>query len=663
MPRDYDPQAALLSINTIKTLAMDAVQKANSGHPGTPMGLAEIAFEIWTGYLRYDPKDPHWLGRDRFVLSNGHASMLLYSLLHLAGFDLPMSELENFRQWDSKTPGHPESHLTVGVETTTGPLGQGVGNAVGFALSAKLLEARFGEPFKDVHVYAIAGDGDLMEGVSGEASSIAGHLGLGNLVLFYDDNRITIEGETELAYSDDAGKRYEAYGWFVQHVDGHDRAQIRAALDRARAETSRPSFIVARTHIAHGAPNAHDTAEAHGAPLGEEEIAATKKGLGWNYPKFTVPDEVRALFAQRADDNTKEHQAWSARYDAWRKENDGRAKELDAFLAKTVPTDLYEQLIKAIPEKDDATRNLSNAIQQTVAKLVPSLIGGSADLAPSTKTLIKGSPGVSRNNFAGRNLHFGIREHGMGAICNGMALFGGIIPYGATFLIFSDYMRPSVRLSALMEQQCLWIYTHDSVMLGEDGPTHQPVEQNFALRLIPNLFFVRPADGLEVAAAWTLALGRRHGPTAFALSRQKLPKIARDAGFDPKSVFRGLYTAQEASGGKPDLILVASGSELHLAVGARERLEKTGRKVRVVSAFCLDQFEQEDAAYRDALLPHGVKKVSIEAGRSTPWRAVLGDESLNLGIDRFGASAPDKVLAEKFGLTVDAVTDKIQRWF
>ncbi|HWL84571.1 MAG TPA: transketolase, partial [Polyangiaceae bacterium] len=659
MPRDYDPKAALLSINTIKTLSMDAVQKANSGHPGTPMGLAEIAFEIWTGYLRYDPKDPHWLGRDRFVLSNGHASMLLYSLLHLAGFDLPLSELEKFRQWDSKTPGHPESHWTVGVETTTGPLGQGVGNTVGFGLAAKLLEARFGEPFKDVHVYAICGDGDLMEGVSAEASSIAGHLGLGNITLIYDDNRITIEGETSLAYSDDAGKRYESYGWFVQHIDGHDRAQIRAALDRARAEKSRPSFIVARTHIANGAPNAHDTSEAHGSPLGEEEIAATKKALGWDYPKFTVPDEVRALFADRAADNTKEHQAWSARYEAWRKENDGRAKELDAFLAKTVPADLYEQLLKALPEKDDATRNTSNAIQQTVAKLVPSLIGGSADLAPSTKTLIKGSAGVNKGTFEGRNLHFGIREHGMGAICNAMALFGGIIPYGATFLIFSDYMRPAVRLSAIMEQQCLWIYTHDSVMLGEDGPTHQPIEHYFALRLIPNLFFVRPADQLEVAAAWTLALERRNGPTAFSLTRQKLPKIARDAGFDPKSVFHGLYTAKEASGGKPDLILVASGSELHLATGARERLEKAGRKVRVVSAFCLEQFEKQDAAYREALLPRGVKKVSIESGRSEPWRAILGNDSLNLGIDRFGASAPDKVLAEKFGLTVDAVTNKI----
>jgi transketolase len=662
MPREFDPKAIELSINTIKTLSMDAVQKANSGHPGTPMGLSEIAFEVWTRYLRYDPQDPRWLGRDRFVLSAGHASMLLYSMLHLAGFDLPMSELENFRQWDSKTPGHPESHITAGVETTTGPLGQGVGNAVGFALAAKMSEARFGEPFKDVRVYCLASDGDVMEGVSGEASSIAGHLGLSNLVVFYDDNKITIEGETNLAFSEDVGKRYEAYGWFVQHIDGHDRAQIRAALDRAIAEKTKPSFIVSRTHIAHGAPKAHDTAEAHGSPLGEDEIAATKKGMGWDFPKFTVPDPVRALFAERAADNKKEHEAWKASFEAFCQKNPDKKKELDAFLAKHVPGDLYSELLKAMPEKEDATRNTSNAIQQTVAKLVPSLVGGSADLAPSTKTLIKGSAGISRGEFGGRNLHFGIREHGMGAICNGMALFGGFIPYGATFLIFSDYMRPSVRLSALMEQQALWIYTHDSIFLGEDGPTHQPVEQLWALRMIPNLFVLRPADTLEVAAAWTIALERRHGPSAFALSRQKVPNLKRDAGFDPKSALKGLYTVQEAAGGKPDLVIVATGSELALATGAKERLEKAGRKVRVVSALCIEQFAKQEAAYKEALLPRGVKKVSIEAGRTDPWRALLGEDTLSIGIDHYGASAPDKVLAQKFGLTVDAVSEQIQGW-
>jgi transketolase len=584
-------------------------------------------------------------------------------MLHLAGYDLPLSELQAFRQWGSKTPGHPEHGLTPGVETTTGPLGQGIGNAIGLALGAKLTEARFGEPAKGVRVYCLASDGDVMEGVSGEASSIAGHLGLANLIVVYDDNKITIEGETELAFSEDVGARYEAYGWYVQRIDGHNHAEIRRAFEKAQAETSRPSFIVARTHIANGAPHAHDTAEAHGSPLGKDEIAATKKGMGWDAEKqFFVPEAVYALFKERAADNQKEHDAWSTRVEAWRKANADVAKQYDAWMGKSVPADLYDQLLKALPEKEDATRNLSNAIQQIVAKAVPSLIGGSADLAPSTKTLIKGSGSVARHKFEGRNMHFGIREHGMGAICNGMALYGGIVPYGATFLIFSDYMRPSVRLSALMEQQALWIYTHDSIFLGEDGPTHQSIEQLWALRLIPHLAVVRPADALETAAAWAIALDRKKGPTAFALSRQKLPTIKRDAGFDPKNALKGVYVAQEATGGKPDVILMASGSELHLATGARERLEAKGKKVRVVSALCLETFLAQDETYRDSVLPKGVKKASVEAGRTDPWRAWVGDGGLALGIDHFGASAPDKVLGKEFGFTVDAVTAKVEAW-
>ncbi len=656
-----DPREEL-AIQTVKTLAMDAVQKANSGHPGTPMGLADVTVELFLRFLRYDSKDPSWLGRDRFVLSCGHASMLIYSMLHLAGYDLPLTELEAFRQWDSKTPGHPEHGHTAGIETTTGPLGQGIGNAVGFALASKMMEARFGEPFKGSRVFAICSDGDLMEGVSGEASSLAGHLGLSNLVCIYDDNRITIEGETELAYSDDAGRRYESYGWFVQHVDGHDRNAIRAALERATAETKRPSMIVARTHIANGAPHAHDTAESHGAPLGDEEIAATKKAMGWDRPKFSVPDEVRALFADRSKEPAKDKRDWQRRFDAWKKENGDRAKELEGFLARTVPADIYEQLAAALPGKDDATRGLSGALQQIVAKLVPSLVGGAADLAPSTKTLIKESGSVNVGTFEGRNLHFGIREHGMGAICNGMALYGGFIPYGSTFLIFSDYMRPSVRLAAIMNLQCLWIYTHDSVFLGEDGPTHQPIEQLWSLRLTPNLHVIRPADPLECAAAWAMALERKNGPTAFALSRQKVPTLKRDPGFDPKSVLRGAYVLQEASGGKPDVVIFATGSEVHLATGARERLEKVGIKARVVSAPCLERFAEQDAAYKKSVLPPGTKRVSIEAGRSDPWKMVLGEDALTLGIDRFGASAPDKVLAEKFGLTVEIITAKIEAY-
>ena len=663
MARDYSPKQVELAVNTIKTLAIDGVEKANSGHPGTPMGLANIAFELMTRYLRYDPKDPSWIGRDRFVLSAGHASMLIYSMLHLAGYDLPLEELKNFRQWGSKTPGHPEHMHTPGVETTTGPLGQGVGNAIGFALAAKLKAARFGKVFDAVRTFAICSDGDVMEGVSGEASSLAGHLGLGNLVVIYDDNKITIEGETNLAFSEDVGKRYEAYGWFVQHIDGHDHAQIRTAIDKALAQKDKPSFIVARTHIANGAPNAVDTAEAHGAPLGKEEIALVKKGMGWDVDKhFYVPEEVYALFRERAADNAKDKQAWEAELADWRKAHADLAEQLDKFEARHVPADLYEQLLKVLPEKEDATRNLSNAIQQYVAEKVPSLIGGSADLAPSTKTLIKKSGSIEAKHFEGRNLHFGIREHGMGAICNGLALSGGIIPYGATFLIFSDYMRPSVRLSALGELQCLWIYTHDSIFLGEDGPTHQPIEQLWSLREIPNLAVVRPADALETAAAWAIALSRKKAPTAFALTRQKVPAVKRDDGWDPKNALRGAYIAQEATGGKPDVVLIATGSEVQLAVGARERLEKTGKKVRVVSAPCLEAFEQQDAAYRDAVIPPGTRRVSIEAGVTLPWRRWVGDTGLSIGIDHFGASAPDKVLAQKFGFTVDSVTERVQKW-
>jgi transketolase len=664
---EYDPKTLTLAVDTIKTLSIDGVEKAQSGHPGTPMGLANIAFELFARYMRHDPKDPQWIGRDRFVLSCGHASMLLYSMLHLSGYDLPLSELQNFRQWGSKTPGHPEHGLTPGVETTTGPLGQGVGNAVGMALALKLKQARFGEPYAGARVFCIASDGDLMEGVSAEASSIAGHLALDNLILIYDDNHITIEGDTALAYSDDACKRYESYGWFSQFVDdGHDHAKIRDALDRAlahQAKTPQPCFIRARTHIGYGAPTKHDTASAHGEALGKEEVAGTKKAMGWDPDKtFFVPEAVRALFAGRAKQLAEEHEAWKARHATWRSSNADLAARLEAFEAKTIPAGLYDELLKALPEKDDATRNHSGALEQVVAKLVPSLLGGSADLAASTKTLMKDTSSVGPRKFEGRNFHWGIREHGMGAVCNGMALSGGIVPFGATFLIFSDYMRPSIRLSALMEQQCLWVFTHDSIFLGEDGPTHQSVEQLWALRLIPHLHVVRPADALECAAAWALAMGYRNGPTAFALSRQKLPKIARDAGFDPKDALRGTYVAQDAPGGKPDVVLIATGSELHLAVGAKAKLDAEGKKIRVVSAMCLEAFEKQDAAYRDRVLPKGVRRVSIEAGRTAPWKSIVGDEGLTIGLDHFGASASDKVLGEKFGFTVDAVTARIRAW-
>ncbi len=664
MPRDHDPRTIALAVDTIKGLAIDAVEKANSGHPGTPMGLADIAFELYARYLRHDPRDPAWIGRDRFVLSCGHASMLLYSMLHLSGYDVSLGDIESFRQWGSKTPGHPEHGLTPGVETTTGPLGQGVGNAVGMALALKLKEARFGEPYAGARVFCLASDGDLMEGVSGEASSIAGHLALDNLVLLYDDNHITIEGDTNLAYSEDACKRYEAYGWFSQFVDdGHDHAKIRAAVDRALAEKGRPSFIRVRTHIGHGAPTKHDTKEAHGEPLGKDETAATKKAMGWDPGRtFYVPDAVYGLFKERAAELAAERADWQTRYEAWRAAHGELASGLDAFEKRAVPADIYKQLLAGLPAKDDATRNLMGALEQVVAKAVPSLIGGSADLAGSTKTLIKDVASVGPGKFTGRNMHFGIREHGMGAVCNGMALSGGIIPFGATFLIFSDYMRASVRLSALMEQQCLWVYTHDSVLLGEDGPTHQSIEQLWSLRLIPHLYVVRPADALECAAAWAMALARKAGPTAFALTRQKVPTIARDPGFDPDDAMRGAYVAQDAAGGKPDAVIVATGSEVHLAVGAKAKLEGEGKKIRVVSAPCLEAFAEQEPAYRDRVLPPGVPRASIEAGRTPPWMSIVGTSGLAIGLDHFGASAPDKVLAQKFGLTVDAVTERLRAW-
>ncbi|MGA2449758.1 MAG: transketolase [Polyangiaceae bacterium] len=664
MPREYDSQQTHRCVSTIRGLAIDEVEKAKSGHPGTPMGLADLAFEIFVRYLRHDPKHPQWMARDRFVLSAGHASALLYAMLHLSGYDLPLSELEAFRQWGSKTPGHPERGVTPGVEMTTGPLGQGVGSAIGMALALKLKLARFGEPFAASRVFCVAGDGDMMEGVSAEASSIAGHLGLDNLVLIYDDNHITIEGDTALAYSDDACKRYESYGWFAQFVDdGHDHGKIREALDRALAQKGRPSFIRLRTHIGYGAPHKQDTKEAHGEPLGADEVKATKLAMGFDPDKtFVVPSDVRALFQERAAELAKDYQAWTDWYDQWRGADAERAARLDAFEHAAVASSLYDELFQAVSQKPDATRSMSASIEQVVAKHVPSLIGGAADLAPSTKTLLKDGAHVGPGNFNGRNVHFGIREHAMGAICNGLALSGGIIPFGSTFLIFSDYMRPSIRMSALMGLQCIWIFTHDSIFVGEDGPTHEPIEQISSLRLVPRLFVVRPADAVECAAAWVMALQRRDGPTALILTRQQVPQVQRDPSFEPRDTLKGAYIVQEAAGGTPDAILVATGSELHLAVGAKARLEAEGRKVRVVSAPCLEAFEGQDLDYRERVLPRSVRKASIEAGRTYPWLGIVGADGLMIGVDRYGASAPDKVIAQKFGFTVDAVAEKVRAW-
>jgi len=656
--------AIMLAANTIRVLAAEAVQKANSGHPGMPMGAADYAATLWLRHLRYDPADPQWPNRDRFVLSAGHGSMLLYSLLHLAGYDLPMAELQQFRQYGSKTPGHPEHGETPGIETTTGPLGQGCGNAVGMALAAKLLAARFNRPgfeLIDHRVFAIVSDGDLMEGVASEAASLAGHLKLDNLVYVYDDNQITIEGKTALAFSEDVGRRFEAYGWFVQWIDGHNLAEIERAYQAADAEAERPSLIVARTHIAHGAPHLHDSAKSHGEALGQEEVDATKAALGWPADQqFYVPDEVRELFAARRAELAQAHAAWNELFARYPQEFPEEAALWDAMHGP-VPPDLTEQLLAAVDLKDDATRNHSGVVLQTAAALLPGLIGGSADLAPSTKTLIKDAGDIEAGSFGARNLHFGIREHAMASMLNGMALYGGLIPYGATFLIFSDYMRPSIRLAALMGIRVIYVLTHDSIFVGEDGPTHEPVEHYAALRAIPNLAVIRPADGPETAVAWAVALQRQTGPTALLLTRQTLKTVNADEPFRALGLQRGAYILQDCEGA-PDLVLVATGSEVGLAVQAAASLGAQGRRVRVVSLPCWELFDAQPPEYREQVIPPGARRVAIESGVSQGWCKYIGTEGLMIGVERFGASAPSKVLAEKYGLTAEQVIARIEGW-
>lgn len=655
-----------LSINTIKMLAVDAVEKANSGHPGAPMGLADVSFYLWTKHLRYNPKDPAWPNRDRFVLSCGHASMLIYSLLHLAGYELSLDELKNFRQWGSKTPGHPEYGHTPGVETTTGPLGQGISNAVGMALGAKMAAARFNTPefaLVDHKIWVLASDGDIMEGVQAEAISLAGHWKLGNLIVVYDDNRITIAGESNLSLSEDVGKRYEACGWFVQRIDGHDGAQILAAYEKAAAQTEKPNLIVARTHIGHGAPNKHDSSKAHGEPLGAAEAAATRKALGWPETTFHVPEEVRAVFEARANENRKGYEAWKAGFESWSKKNPQLAAQWKAMQDGALPADLEAQLLEAVNGKVEATRALAGLVQQKAAALVSGLVGGSADLEPSTKTLINGSPSIKAGDFSGRNIHFGVREHGMGSICNGLAYSGGWIPYGSTFLVFSDYMRPAIRLSALCNLQSIWIFTHDSIFLGEDGPTHQPVEHVTALRAIPGLHVIRPADATETALAWAHALRRKNKPTSLILTRQKTTPIARDPAFRPEHFSKGGYIVSDAPGGKPELVLIGTGSELDLCVQTAAECNKQGIKTRVVSMPCMEAFLEQTPTYRDSILPSTARLAAVEAGISWSWNRIVGKDGLAIGIDRFGASAPDKILAEKFGFTAPQVTAKILAWW
>jgi transketolase len=641
-------------INTIKFLAVDGVEKAKSGHPGMPMGCAELTFELFTRHLRYNPRDPKWPNRDRFVLSAGHGSMLLYSMLHLSGYDLPLEELKRFRQIDSKTPGHPESHMTVGVETTTGPLGQGITNAVGMALAGKMLAARFPDQkgLFDFRVFGIASDGDLMEGISHEAASVAGHLGLDNLIFFYDDNHISIDGETELALSDDAQKRFEAYGWFVQRIDGHNGEQIKKALDTAVAQEGRPKLIVARTHIGHGSPNKVDSHNAHGSPLGKDEVSATKKAAGWpEEPTFLIPDEVKKVFHDRAAE-------LKDAYDAWQKQAAPLKEKIATFVEPSPPIDLFDKLFakaKELSGKPEATRSLAGKIEQVAAQLCPWLIGGSADLNPSTNTYIEGSPSIARGKYEGRNIHYGVREHAMASINNGIAVTSGFVPFGSTFLIFSDYMRPAVRLAALSHLQNVFVFTHDSIFLGEDGPTHQPIEQLASLRLIPNLRVVRPADVFECAAAWAYAIERKDLPTAIVLTRQKLAPIGEPK--DPRAVLRGAYRVEDPK--DATLTIVATGSEVHVAVAAAKLL--ADQRVRVISAPCLEALE-DSGKWDEVFGTEDIPRVSIEAGRTNGWKHVVGPKGLTIGIDDYGNSAPDKDLAERYGLTPDAVAKKIATW-
>lgn len=659
------PARTALAVNTIKMLAVDAVEQAKSGHPGMPMGAAHYAFTLWARYLHHNPKDPAWPNRDRFVLSAGHGSMLLYALLHLSGYDLPLEELQRFRQLGSRTPGHPEYGVTPGVETTTGPLGQGIANAVGMAIAARMAAARYNtadHAIVDHYVYAIVGDGDLMEGVTAEAASLAGHLGLGNLIVFYDDNRITIEGSTDLTFTEDRAKRFEAYGWQVLDIDGHDCAAAAGAIEEAQRETERPTLIVARTRIAHGSPNKVDTASAHGEPLGAEEVAATRRALGWTLEPFAVPEEVRDLFARRAVELERDYRAWQDTLRAWAAANPALAAERERDLCKALPDDLEEQLLASLPVEPNATRRLSGTVLQKVAEIAPYVVGGSADLAPSTSTLIQGAGDVGPGAFAGRNLRFGVREHGMGAILNGMALYGGFIPYGATFLSFVDYMRPPIRLACLMGVQVIYVLTHDSIFVGEDGPTHQPVEQIASLRLLPRMTVLRPADGPEVAAAWALALRYQTGPTALILTRQGVPAIARDRPFDLAAFNRGGYIVGETPERSPDVVLVATGSELHLAVETRALLEEAGYAVRVVSLPCRARFLQQSVIYRAEVIPPAARKVVIEAGVRFGWDRVVGPNALCITQEDYGASAPAAVLREAFGFTPEKIAQRVLAW-
>ena len=665
-----DTALDLLCINTVRTLSMDAVQQADSGHPGTAMALAPLAYVLWRDHLRFHPANPDWWDRDRFVLSAGHACMLLYSVLYLTGYDLALDDLKRFRQWGSKTPGHSERGVTPGVEATTGPLGQGVGNAVGMAIAEAHLAAVFNRPghtIIDHFTYFLASDGDLMEGISHEACSLAGHLKLGKLIGFYDDNHITIDGDTALAFSDDTARRFEAYGWHVERVaDGNDLVALDRAIRAAKSAADRPSLVIVRTHIAYGSPNKQDTADAHGAPLGADEIKLTKQNLGWpSLEPFHVPPEALANWREAGERGAPLETEWNGRWAAYRAAHPAAAAELERRLTAggRLPEG-WDADVPAFTPKDGAiaTRAASHKVLNAIAPKVPELIGGSADLTGSNLTDIKGGGVFSASNRAGRNFHFGVREHAMGAVLNGMAYHGGLIPYGGTFLIFSDYMRPSIRVAALTHLRPIYVLTHDSIGLGEDGPTHQPIEHLASLRAMPNATVIRPSDATETAEAWRAAVRHHGGPVAIVLTRQKLPIVDR-AKYAPANGLRlGGYVLVDAPDGKPDVILMASGSEVELILAAYEQLTANGQKLRAVSLPCFEFFAAQPEEYRNAVLPPDVPlRIAVEAAAPHSWYRWVGPRGVVLGIERFGASAPYQRIYKELGLTVERVVEEATR--
>ena len=678
-----DRELENLCINTIRILSADAVQNANSGHPGMPMGAAAMAYALWTRFLKHNPKNPHWVDRDRFVLSAGHGSMLLYSMLHLTGYDLSLDDLKRFRKWHSKTPGHPERGDTPGVEVTTGPLGQGFGNAVGLAIAEAWLAARYNRPGHDVvdhYTYTICGDGDLMEGVCLEAASLAGHLRLGKLIALYDQNHISLAGATGLIFTEDVARRFEAQGWHTREVlDGNNTDEVSEALLEAQDEDRRPSLILVRTHIGYGSPKKQDNFSAHGSPLGEDELQAAKKALGWpTMDKFFLPEEAVSVFREAVEEGAQSELEWKEAFEAYRKDFPKEAAEFEMVMSGRLPDDWAADLPKWKPsDKPMATRAAGGEVLNALAKRIPNIMGGSADLNPSTNTALKGlgdfqpsesgGPGTlgavgGTWSYAGQNVAFGVREHAMGAAVNGMAAHGGILPFSATFFNFSDYMKPAIRLGALSHLKVLYVFTHDSIGVGEDGPTHEPVEQLAGVRAIPNLVVMRPADPNETAEAWAFAV-QHDGPTLFVLTRQNVAHLDRSGAKEP-GVTRGGYILSDAAEGPPDVILIGTGSEVDLCVKAQEKLKGYGVKARVVSMPCCELFEQQDGAYRESVLPKSIRKrVTVEAASPLGWRRFAGDEGTIIGINRYGASAPGEEIFQHLGFTPENVTAAALRLF